>query len=274
MDNSQYYKFTMTPTTAATGKQLTITNTKDVNNFVYSSLYSLANLSFNAVIPAPFFYLDGSNESLFTYNATTKVISAITIPNLTFSSVGGKWTSNFLNGKGVIDFTGQTGYIVSNSMATAMSSTSYWTISFLIQANSSVGSYTAAYTGTIGGSNRMVDNFQTIQTFMNFWPFSLTGTADPLATTTYNVVDGWYLLTIARNGPSSDTFYYVNNIFCGQGGQGNAGDVRQFVLNTFMTSVSGSPGCKRFAEVRVYNSYLGKSDVITLYQSVKSKWGI
>jgi hypothetical protein len=47
MDNSQYYKFTMTPTTAATGKQITITNTKDVNNFVYPSLYSLANLSFN-----------------------------------------------------------------------------------------------------------------------------------------------------------------------------------------------------------------------------------
>ena len=53
MDNSQYYKFTMTPTTATTvgtEKQLTITNTKDVNNFVYPSLYSLPNLSFNTVI--------------------------------------------------------------------------------------------------------------------------------------------------------------------------------------------------------------------------------
>jgi hypothetical protein len=53
MDNSQYYKFTMTPTTAATGKQITITNTKDVNNFVYPLLYSLANLSFNTVYPIP-----------------------------------------------------------------------------------------------------------------------------------------------------------------------------------------------------------------------------
>jgi hypothetical protein len=64
----------MTPTTAATGKQITITNTKDVNNFVYSSLYSLANLSFNAFVPFPMANLvswyDMSDTSTVTLNAS------------------------------------------------------------------------------------------------------------------------------------------------------------------------------------------------------------
>jgi hypothetical protein len=54
----------MTPTTAATGKQLTITNTKDVNNFVYPSLYSLANLSFKN--PPFIVHIDASNTSSYT----------------------------------------------------------------------------------------------------------------------------------------------------------------------------------------------------------------
>jgi hypothetical protein len=58
----------MTPTTATTVGQLTITNTKDVNIFVYPSLYSLANLSFNTVIT----YLINfkSDQALFNPDGT------------------------------------------------------------------------------------------------------------------------------------------------------------------------------------------------------------
>jgi hypothetical protein len=269
VDGNNKYKFKLTPTTASTN-QITVTNARDVNSFIYPSFSSLANLTFNAVLAQPFIYLDASDESLFVYNATSKVISAITVPNMTFASVGGKWTSNFLNGKGVIDFTGQTGIIVSNSLTSALGSSSIWSISFLIQANSSVGAYSASYIGN--SAVRMADNFQNPQSFTDAYPFSIGGGIN--SSTTFTVADNWYLFTISRNGSSSDTYYYINNIFCGSGSQGNSGDLKQFCLNTFHTGVSGSPGQKRFAEVRVYKSYFSSADVNTLYQSVKSKWGI
>ena len=268
VDGNNKYKFDLTPNNSGTN-QISISNAKDVNNFVYS-LFTSGNLTFNAVLAQPFIYLDASNESLFVYNATSKVLSAITVPNMSFASVGGKWTSNFLNGKGVIDFTGQTGIIVSNSLTSALGSSSIWSISFLIQANSSVGAYSASYIGNT--AVRMADNFQNPQSFTDAYPFSIGGGIN--SSTTFTVADNWYLFTISRNGSSSDTYYYINNIFCGSGSQGNSGDLKQFYLNTFHTGVTGSPGQKRFAEVRVYKSYFSSADVNTLYESVKSKWGI
>jgi hypothetical protein len=83
MDNSQYYKFTMTPTTAATGKQLTITNTKDVNNFVYSSLYSLANLTFTSLIPSPIIYVDAQQSSSYTLSSGNIINQFVNIGSTT-----------------------------------------------------------------------------------------------------------------------------------------------------------------------------------------------
>ena len=69
----------MTPTTAGTGKQLTITNTKDVNNFVYPSLYSLANLSFNTVYP---FSTSGLLSWYDVNDSTTVTMSGSFIQNI------------------------------------------------------------------------------------------------------------------------------------------------------------------------------------------------
>jgi hypothetical protein len=44
--NSSSYKFTLTPTASGNDKQLTVTNAKDINSFIYPSISSLANLKF------------------------------------------------------------------------------------------------------------------------------------------------------------------------------------------------------------------------------------
>jgi hypothetical protein len=54
----------MTLTSGTTVGQLTITNTKDVNNFVYPSLYSLANLSFTSVLTYYKRFLTDVNSSI------------------------------------------------------------------------------------------------------------------------------------------------------------------------------------------------------------------
>jgi hypothetical protein len=51
--NSSSYKFTLTPTVATTtgnDKQLTVTNARDSNSFIYPSIVSLANLKFNLIV--------------------------------------------------------------------------------------------------------------------------------------------------------------------------------------------------------------------------------
>ena len=51
--NSSSYKFTLTPTTTGNDKQLTITNVRDVNGFIYPSILSLSNLKFKYLILPP-----------------------------------------------------------------------------------------------------------------------------------------------------------------------------------------------------------------------------
>jgi hypothetical protein len=76
----------MTPTIATTVGQLTITNTKDVNNFVYPSLYSLANLSF-VPVPPSLSSISVSNLTtgllttglLATFNKSINAVSSITV---------------------------------------------------------------------------------------------------------------------------------------------------------------------------------------------------
>jgi hypothetical protein len=71
----------MTPTTAATGKQITITNTKDVNNFVYPSLYSLANLTFSIVIPPNLIAHFDMLNSVITKDASNQVSQVSNLAN-------------------------------------------------------------------------------------------------------------------------------------------------------------------------------------------------
>ena len=109
MDSSQYYKFTMTPTVIGTGKQLTIRNAKDANNVEYTSIYSLANLSFNSYI----LKLDASLVSFDVSNHVTNwnVAGSTMVTGLYSSIAYMTYQPNSLNGLGTVK--------LNNTMATS-----------------------------------------------------------------------------------------------------------------------------------------------------------
>ena len=80
----------------------------------------------------------------------------------------------------------------------------------------------------------------------------------------------WYLFTVTSAGANS---FYVNDQFVGNGNQGAMGNLQSFTLNGFR-SVGGSASQTAFAEVRLYTSGMDNAKVGTLYQTVKTKWGL
>jgi hypothetical protein len=159
--------------TAANGSNILSTTLLDVNEGV-SAVDTKAITSAAPVSPTPDYFLDASIENSFTYNATTKLITAISQANtgMTYQKIGGAWKANTLNGLGTIDFLGLDTNIACVDMTAAFSAGS-WTISYLVKAADNGGSYTLGTTCASGTSR--VDRFVAGTSFASQIPFTING---------------------------------------------------------------------------------------------------
>jgi hypothetical protein len=227
--------------------------------------------SISSAQPAPLYYLDASDESAFTYDATTKVISAIDTPGLTYTNVGGAWIAGGLNGKGVIDFAGSPAII--RAAETSQFNGGSWTISILLRAkgvDNGNGGGVSIPTSLVYTAPRL-DYFYNGQPYKWAFPLGLTGWEAAAETRTFTVGQ-WYLFTISRAAGSSDTRYYVDDVYVGTSGA-TYGDLIYFVLNSNSRNGASNGNRTSYAEVRIYNEALNAAAVATLYNTVKTKWG-
>ena len=220
MDNSQYYKFTMTPTTAATGKQITITNTKDVNNFVYLSLYSLANLSFNVFIPPNMIAHFDLQNSIITKDASNLVsqISNIADPSnpLIYKSGGKTVYIGNRNGYPALSIGSLTGLETSSKITTGTSGAQCYTLYLVVERVQNNTNY-------VGYHNNTTDYGTTgcLQMFVN--------STNNYTTNIANVGQGYGNLTVSIPAPQSNT----RNIFVVSKAPGNtAGETLLYYNNT------------------------------------------
>jgi hypothetical protein len=223
--------------------------------------------------PQPLYYLDASDESAFTYDATTKVISAINTPGLAYSNVGGAWIAGGLNGKGVIDFAGSPA-VIRCAEQTQFNGGS-WTISILLRAK---GGDTEGGGGTLNVPTSTVwdpirlDYVYTGQPFRFAWQVPLSGW-EAAATTRTITLGNWYLFTISKQAGSADTRYYVDDVYVGSSGT-TYGDMSYFIINSGSRTGFANGNRTAFAEVRIYNQALNAAAVATLHDTVKTKWGL
>jgi hypothetical protein len=263
MDNSQYYKFTMTPTTSTTVGQLTITNTKDVNNFVYPSLYSLANLSFLTILPIPTIWYDFSNSSTFTLSgsniASVKNVSNTGINTLGISS-SIVYNANSLNGKGTIYFNNPIGsnnrFVLTNStIGSTFDAFIVHKVRSLASGNGMILSGSGIYFGSYKKNSGIGYNHPDAS-LLNNQPFSLN--VWHVTHTRFTNGGGTYVTVDSATGPTF-TPYLITNWTTIQIG-----------------SFSGShQEDADLAEIRIYNgNSLGATDITNIKEGMKTKWGI
>lgn len=260
--------FSMTATAAANPGSLSFNGVVSTQN----STPITRSISYTATAPTvqtPNYYLDASVESSFTYNPTSKLITAISqaATGMTYQKIAGAWKANSLNGKGVIDFLGILDPLASSDMRSTFTSGN-WTISYLVKAAKNAGVYTAG-TQMSGGTAR-IDSFVENTSFYDMVPFTING-SPPEAFTKKIVMGNWYLFTTTRSG--SSTSYYINDQYVGGGGQGDMGNLQLFTLNGYHPG-GGNATQSAFAEVRMYTSGMDNASVGILYQTVKAKWGL
>jgi hypothetical protein len=252
--------------TSVTG--ITFAGVVDVNESATAS----PSASISSGTPQPLYYLDASDESAFTYDATTKVISAINTPGLGYTNVGGRWIGGGLNGKGVIDFAGSPAII--RAAETNQFNGGSWTFSILLRAkgvDGGNGGGISVPTSFVYDAPRL-DYFYAGQAFRFAWQVPLTGW-EAAATTRTFVVGQWYLFTVSKQAGSADTRYYVDDVYVGSSGA-TYGDLIYFVLNSNSRNGATNGNRTAYAEVRIYNQALNAAAVAALHDTVKSKWGL
>jgi hypothetical protein len=265
-------EFTLTVPYTASGaagsRTVTLTNAKDMDLYI-SSIPRTINFTTPTALPD--YYLDASIENSFTYNTTTKLITAISAVNtgMTYQKIGGAWKANTLNGLGTIDFLGLDTNIACVDMTAAFSAGS-WTISYLVKAADNGGSYTLG-TSFASGTSR-VDRFIAGTSFASQIPFTING-GPPAALTKTITMGNWYLFTTTKTGAAGQTEFYLNDQYLGGGGQGAMGDLKYFNINGYIPA-GGSGSRTSFAEVRLYKSGMTAAAVSSLYQTIRNKWAI
>ena len=270
----------MTPTIATTVGQLTITNTKDVNNFVYPSFSSLANLSFNTVLPLPILYIDSSNTSSYTMGSADNI-------------------STFLN----IGSTSGISYVKSDYARGAGGSTPIPSIFKLISSSANFnGKNSFRIQGCIGSVENIPFSscsvsmviygydgkglgLNTVYTvlFASGGPYYNTSTikysdhsmAIPAGTITSYVHQAFSVVhyVFVRNGTISKI--YANGVLVATT---NNGSINSTSTSPFVFLGEASNGQWAFngevGNVKLWSSALTDDQCISIYQQEKTKWGI
>ena len=190
--------------------------------------------------------------------------------------MGGDYTTNYLNGKGVVKFNSGTPYI---SFAPTVIPTTGWSLSILINSKL-LGNYSAGVIGTTGSYN--MNNLtpgNNIFTIIDNSVFTTKTNREP--TTNVFEVNKYYNIMITSNtGPSTaydGNAWYVNGLMSGESkssGDSKIGNLNRIVLNTYTTSSVGTSAyLGTYPEVAYWNRALTNSEVKSYYQANKTKWG-
>jgi hypothetical protein len=138
VDGNNKYKFKLTPTTASTN-QITVTNARDINSFIYPSFSSLSNLVFNAVqysiiIDASLASKDASNY-VTNWNVanTSMVVGGVgtTIPYMTYQP-------NNLNGLPTVKFNNSTAWSMNRINIPVTQFSTNYEIFFVVKFNANI----------------------------------------------------------------------------------------------------------------------------------------